>query len=31
MTSSATLPERQHVQAEPAPHDPEQQHGLEYQ
>src|SRR5664280_730863 len=23
------LPERQHVQAEPPPHDPEQQHGFE--
>jgi hypothetical protein len=28
MTISA-LPERQHVQAEPVPHDPEQQHGFE--
>src|ERR1700722_3315110 len=27
----SALPERQHVQPEPAPHDPEQEHGLEHQ
>src|ERR1700744_1683995 len=29
MTTSVAVPERQHVQSKPAPHDPEQQHGLE--